>query len=409
MCGAFQGQVTALPRTPAALSSNNRLVASLAMLQGGPRAWGWVIAALEPHSSALRLYDHGEATELTARPADFGSPTPQCPEQRQEHGAVPLGDCGGVGGGPVLQAVSGRCLPPGHGGEHGTMGPGVLHLPVENQGRPGEVCRCVAPLGGAAVSRGGNAARGAATKHVASPASRPCRRCRKGGPKSGAEATPQEGPPQTVWQLLQHQDSAAAPGGELATEQCGSGEVNVCPWSHLEGASHCTWRAGKHLRPSRLHPKDLLDHLAKDHGSDPAQRDQAEAMIKGVIPGVPVGPFAVAKAGSRALALPAGVQPSGTQEASSSATSSGARSSVAVSSTGSTEEGTGAARSGATRTSAFLCGARPAGIFSWGARQRSGSGRAAGLSRPPPPTGGGGPPPSGGPDPADDPGPAMML
>ena len=59
-------------------------------------------------------------------------------------------------------------------------------------------------------------------------------------------------------------------------------------------------------------------------------------------------------------------------------TSSGARGSVAVSSTGSTEEGRGAARSGATRTSAFLCGARPAGISSWGARQRSGSGRAAG-------------------------------
>ena len=29
-------------------------------------------------------------------------------------------------------------------------------------------------------------------------------------------------------------------GGELATEQCGSKELNVCPWSLLEGAGHCS-------------------------------------------------------------------------------------------------------------------------------------------------------------------------
>ena len=58
--------------------------------------------------------------------------------------------------------------------------------------------------------------------------------------------------------------------GELAAQQRGSKELNVCPWSKLEGAGYWTWRGGKHLRPSRLHPKDLLDHLARDHGSDPA-------------------------------------------------------------------------------------------------------------------------------------------
>ena len=70
MCWALQGQVTARSRTPAAQSSSNRPAASLAMLHGGPRAWCLVIAALEPHSCALRLYDHEEATELTVRPAD---------------------------------------------------------------------------------------------------------------------------------------------------------------------------------------------------------------------------------------------------------------------------------------------------------------------------------------------------
>ena len=39
------------------------------MLHGGPWVWCRVIVALELHSSALRMYDHREATELTVRPA----------------------------------------------------------------------------------------------------------------------------------------------------------------------------------------------------------------------------------------------------------------------------------------------------------------------------------------------------
>ena len=77
--------------------------------------------------------------------------------------------------------------------------------------------------------------------------------------------------------------------GELATEQRGSNELNVCPWSKLEAASHCAWRAGKHLRQSHLRPKDLLDHLGRVQGSDPAQREQALTMIKDVVPGGLVG------------------------------------------------------------------------------------------------------------------------
>ena len=146
----------------------------------------------------------------------------------------------------------------------------------------------MAPLAGGAVPSGGDVPPAAATQCVAGPASRPCGRCGKGGPKSAAEATglPQQfGSYSNIRVVLRHF------GRGLSTEQRGSGELNVCPWSKLEGAGHCTWWAGKHLRPSRFHPKDLLDHMAKDHGLDPGQREQAEAMIKGVaLGGVAGGP-----------------------------------------------------------------------------------------------------------------------
>ena len=70
MCRALQGQAAALPGAPAAHSSSNRPAPSLALLHSVSRAWCWVVVALEPHSSALRLYDRGEATVLTVRPAD---------------------------------------------------------------------------------------------------------------------------------------------------------------------------------------------------------------------------------------------------------------------------------------------------------------------------------------------------
>ena len=71
MCRALQGQAVALPRALAAQSSSNRPAASLALLHGVSRAWCWVVVALELHSSALRLYDRGEGTVLTVRPADL--------------------------------------------------------------------------------------------------------------------------------------------------------------------------------------------------------------------------------------------------------------------------------------------------------------------------------------------------
>ena len=71
MCRALQGQATAVPRAPAAQSSSNRPAASLALLHSGSRAWCWGVVALEPHSSALRLYDRGEGTALTVQLADL--------------------------------------------------------------------------------------------------------------------------------------------------------------------------------------------------------------------------------------------------------------------------------------------------------------------------------------------------
>ena len=71
MCRALQGQAAAVPRAPGAQSSRNRPAASLALLHSVSWAWCYVVVALEPHSSALRLYDPGEGTVLTVHPADL--------------------------------------------------------------------------------------------------------------------------------------------------------------------------------------------------------------------------------------------------------------------------------------------------------------------------------------------------
>ena len=55
MCRALQGQAAALPKAPAVESSNTRQAGSPALLHGGSRAWYWIIMALEPHSSVLRM------------------------------------------------------------------------------------------------------------------------------------------------------------------------------------------------------------------------------------------------------------------------------------------------------------------------------------------------------------------
>ena len=116
----------------------------------------------------------------------------------------------------------------------------------------------------------------------------------KPAPKAAPKPPPKRSPPPqygsytNIRYVLQHF------GGDLATEQRGSKAINVCPWSRLDGAGHYSWKAGKHCRPAHLHPKDLLDHLQRDHAADPAQQDQVLAMLAGIMPGGQAGPFASA-------------------------------------------------------------------------------------------------------------------
>ena len=219
-------------------------------------------------------------------------------------------------------------------------------------------------------------------------------------PKAAPKPPPKRSPPPqygsytNILYVLQHF------GGELATEQRGSKVINVCPGSRLDGAGHCSWRAGKHCRPAHLHPTDLLDHLQRDHGTDPAQREQAMAMLGGVIPGGQAGPFASAQARSRTLAMPTSARLAGGQGASQSAAQHGADGSAATVSTGGMET---SALSGRTAGSnATSVGSRRTAATS------SGDPRGPGPSRQPPVPGAGGPSPSNDPDPAGGPDPTAQ-
>ena len=183
----------------------------------------------------------------------------------------------------------------------------------------------------------------------------------------------------------------------VVPHQRGVSDVNVCPWYRLDGAGQCPWRASRHLKPSHLNPRDLLDHLARHHGSNPAQHDQVESMIMRIMPGGRTGPFAAAKAGTSTLAQPSEVQSSGAKEASSSVAFSVARGSMAVSSIG----GTGAARSGSHTAFPSAAWGMPGGDL----LQRCASGLGIGLCQgnvaPAAGAGATGPPPPGGPNQAD--------
>ena len=403
MCRALQGHAAAIRRAPAAQSSSNRPAASLALLHSVSRVWCWVVAALEPHSSALRLYDRGEGTVLTVRPADLEAlhlsalsgdggealylqGTVACAAAtrfRRQSGGDALRLVMAENMGPWLRASSTskwkvegdrekfadawrRWVE-----EQFPVG-GMLHLPQPPSVPP--------------------------VRPAASPAA-----AARPAPKAAPKPPPKRSPPPqygayaNIRYVLQHF------GGDLATEQRGSKTINVCPWSQLDGAVHCTWRAGKYCRPTHLHPKDLLDHIQRDHAADPAQQDQALAMLAGVMPGGQAGPFASAQARSRALMLPTGARPAAGRGASPSAARSGAIGSAArlgaVTSTGSTAastsggqaEGEPAASAGSQQTTAA-----------------SGGGpRGQGPPRKPPAPGAGGPPgPAGGPAPSSDPDPA---
>ena len=241
------------------------------------------------------------------------------------------------------------------------------------------------------------------------PAAPPAAAARQ-APKAAPKPPPKRGqPPQyggyaNIRYVLQHF------GGDLATEQRGTKTINVRPWSRLDGAGHCTWRAGTHCRPTHLHPKDLLDHIQRQHATDPAQRDQALAMLAGVMPGGQAGPFASAQAGSTALTLPAGARPAAERGASPSAARSGAIGSAprrgAVTSTGSTAASTSGGQ--AEGEPAASAGSQQATTALGGGRRGQGPPRrppAPGAAGPPEPASG--PPPSSDPDPAGGPDPRM--
>ena len=292
MCGALHGQAAALPRAPAAQSSSNRPAASLTLLQSVSRAWCWVVVALEPHSSALRLYDRGEGTVLTVRPADLET--------------LHLGALSGDGGtamylqGTVVGSAAMRFRRQSGGDAlrlvmTENMGPWLRAFSTSRWKVAGDREKFADawrrwveeqfPLGG--------------MLHLPQPTSVPpvrpaappaaaARPAPKAAPKPPQMRSP---PPQygsyaNIRYVLRHF------GGDLATEQRGSKVINVRPWSRLDGAGHCSWKAGKHCRPAHIHPRDLLDHLQRDHGADPAQRDQAIAMLAGIMPGGQAGPFA---------------------------------------------------------------------------------------------------------------------
>ena len=281
MCRALRGQATALPRPPVVQSSCNPPAASLGLLhvgqgRGAGSLWRW---SPTPRHCACAIV--GRARRSRSARA-ICPPAPWCPEWLQMHGAVPPGDRARLGRGTCPQAERRRCPPSGYGGEHWAAAPRVLRVLVVGRGRPGEVRRCLAPLGGGAVSRGGDAAPAAAAQ------------CPPGSASS---------PPGPLWRSqFRRQRPSRLPRKASPTSMatiptsgtcCGTSEAS-CPRSSVgRRRSTCApgpnWRGlviarGEPGKALPAHPRDLLDHLMRDHGSDPAQREPAMAMIAGIMP-----------------------------------------------------------------------------------------------------------------------------
>ena len=411
MCRALHSHAAALPRAPAAQSSSNRLAASLAMLHSVSRAWCWVVAALEPHSSALRLYDRGEGTVLSVCPADLEALQLSALSGDRGEALYLQGTVAGAAATrfrrqsrrDALRLVMAENMEPWLrvfstsrwkvGGDWEKYAD-TWRRWVEQQFPVGEMLHLPQPPSVPPVR----------------PAAPPAAAARQ-APKKAPKPPPKRGqPPQyggyaNIRYVLQHS------GGDLATEQRETKTINVCPWSRLDGAGHCTWKAATHCRPTHLHPKDLLDHIQRHHATDLAQRDQALAMLAGVMPGGQAGPSASAQAGSRALTLPTGARPAAERGASPSAARSGAVGSAAwhaaVTSTGSTAASTSGGQ--AEGDPAASAGSQQATTASGGGPRGQGRPRrppAPGAGGPPEPAGG--PPPSGDPDPAGGPDPHVQ-
>ena len=411
MCRALQDHAAALPRAPAAQSSSNRPAALLALLHSVSRAWCWVVAALEPHSSALHLYDRGEGTVLTVRPADLEALHVSTLSGDGGEALYLQGTVAGAAatrfrrqsGGDALRVVMAE-----------NMGPWLRAFLTSRwkvEGNREKFADAWRRWVGEQFPVGG-------MLHLLQlpsvppvrPAASPAAAARQ-GPKAAPNQPPKRSPPPqygayaNICYVLQHF------GGDLATEQRGTKTINISPWSRLDGAGHCTWRAATHCRPTHLHPEDLLDHIQRDHATDLAQQDQALAMLTGVMPGGQAGPFASAQARSRALMLPTDARPAAERGAAPSAARSRAIGSAAgrgaVTSTGSTAastsggqpEGEPAASAGSQQTTA----ASDRGPRGQGPPRRPLAPGAGGLPEP-----AGGPLPSGDPEPAGGPGPHVQ-
>ena len=200
MCRALQGHAVALPR-PAA---------SLALLHSVSRAWCWVVAALEPHSSALRLYDRGEGTVLTVRPADLEALHLSALSGDRGEALYLQGTVAGAAatrsrrqsGGDALRLVMAE-----------NMGPWLRAFSAsrwkvegDREKFPDAWRRWVEEQ----FPGGGNAAPAAAPKRATGTACGTPGRGGEAGPESGAQAAAQEEPPASVWRLYQHLVRAAA-------------------------------------------------------------------------------------------------------------------------------------------------------------------------------------------------------
>ena len=246
MCKALRGQATALPKAPAAQSSSNGPAASLALLHGGSRAWCWVVVALEPHSSALRVYDRGEGTALTIRPADVE--------------ALHLGALSGDGGtalylqGTVVGSAAVRFRRQSGGDAlrlvmEENMGPWLRAFSTSrwkvegNREKFADAWRRWVeehfPVGG--------------MLHLPQPPSVPPVRpaappaaVAKPVPKAAPKPPPKKSHPHQYGNYTNIRYVLRHFGGEMATVQRASKEINVCPWSRLEEVGRYSWRAGKH-------------------------------------------------------------------------------------------------------------------------------------------------------------------
>ena len=399
MCRALQGQALALPRAPAAQSSSNRPAALLALLHNGSQAWCWVVMALEPHSSALRLYDHGEGTVLTVRPADLK--------------ALHLGVLSGDGGtalylqGTVVGSAAVRFRRQSGGDAlrlvmAENMGPWLQAFStsrwkvegdrekfadarrrwVEEQFPMGGMVHLPQPPGVPPVRLAAPPA----------PAAKPV-------PKTSPKLPPKKSPQTQYGSYTNIRYVLRLFGGERATEQRGSKVINVCPcvgWMELvttRGEPASTAGSPNSTPGTCWTTFSGTMGLIRLNGT--RRWPCWPAFCQGAKRGLSHRP----RQGPETLAMPTSARPGG-PGASKSAAQRGACGSTATSSTGRT--GTSASSGGAAGTTATSVGSRPTAATSsgdpWGQRP----------SRPPPAPGAGGPHPSSAPDPAGGPDPTAQ-